>query len=57
MIANHKFGECLPTFGNFADRYCLSGHGGRHRGDSRCRRLQIVGTCPESIESMKKGMP
>ena len=28
MIANRKFGACLPTFGNCADRYCLSGYGG-----------------------------
>lgn len=28
MIANHKFGACLPTFGSCADRYCLSGYGG-----------------------------
>jgi xylose isomerase len=28
MIANHPFGACLPTFGNCADRYCLSGYGG-----------------------------
>ena len=28
MIENHLFGACLPTFGNCADRYCLSGYGG-----------------------------
>lgn len=28
MIANHLFGACLPTFGNCADRFCLSGYGG-----------------------------
>lgn len=28
MIAKHKFGACLPTFGNCADRYCLGGYGG-----------------------------
>ncbi len=28
MLANHPFGACLPTFGNCADRYCLSGYGG-----------------------------
>ena len=28
MLANHKFGACLPTFGSCADRYCLSGYGG-----------------------------
>ena len=28
MIAGHNFGACLPTFGNCADRYCLSGYGG-----------------------------
>ncbi len=28
MIAGHKFGACLPTFGNCADRYCLGGYGG-----------------------------
>jgi xylose isomerase len=28
MIENHAFGACLPTFGNCADRYCLSGYGG-----------------------------
>ena len=28
MIANHKFGACLPTFGSCADRFCLSGYGG-----------------------------
>ena len=28
MLANHQFGACLPTFGNCADRYCLSGYGG-----------------------------
>jgi xylose isomerase len=28
MIGDHAFGACLPTFGNCADRYCLSGYGG-----------------------------
>ncbi len=28
MISNHFFGACLPTFGNCADRFCLSGYGG-----------------------------
>lgn len=28
MIAGHPFGACLPTFGNCADRFCLSGYGG-----------------------------
>ena len=28
MLAGHKFGACLPTFGSCADRYCLSGYGG-----------------------------
>jgi xylose isomerase len=28
MIENHLFGACLPTFGNCADRFCLSGYGG-----------------------------
>ena len=28
MIAGHQFGACLPTFGDCADRYCLSGYGG-----------------------------
>lgn len=28
MIGKHYFGACLPTFGNCADRYCLSGYGG-----------------------------
>jgi xylose isomerase len=28
MIENYAFGACLPTFGNCADRYCLSGYGG-----------------------------
>ena len=28
MLAGHKFGACLPTFGNCADRYCLGGYGG-----------------------------
>ena len=28
MIAKRKFGACLPTFGNCADRYCLGGYGG-----------------------------
>lgn len=28
MIRNHPFGACLPTFGNCADRFCLSGYGG-----------------------------
>src|SRR5215469_5230827 len=28
MIGNHFFGACLPTFGNCADRFCLSGYGG-----------------------------
>ena len=28
MIGTHLFGACLPTFGNCADRYCLSGYGG-----------------------------
>ena len=28
MLAGHLFGACLPTFGNCADRYCLSGYGG-----------------------------
>ncbi len=28
MLAGHRFGACLPTFGNCADRYCLGGYGG-----------------------------
>ena len=28
MISVHSLGACLPTFGNCADRYCLSGYGG-----------------------------
>jgi len=28
MLAGHLFGACMPTFGNCADRYCLSGYGG-----------------------------
>lgn len=28
MLSGHRFGACLPTFGNCADRYCLSGYGG-----------------------------
>ena len=28
MVAGHKFGASLPTFGSCADRYCLSGYGG-----------------------------
>ena len=27
MLAGHKFGACLPTFGSCADRYCLGGYG------------------------------
>ena len=28
MLCGRSFGACLPTFGNCADRYCLSGYGG-----------------------------
>jgi len=28
MLGVNPFGACLPTFGNCADRYCLSGYGG-----------------------------
>ncbi len=28
MLAEYKFGACLPTFGGCADRYCMSGYGG-----------------------------
>ena len=28
MLADYRFGACLPTFGSCADRYCLSGYGG-----------------------------
>ena len=28
MIAGHSFGACISTFGNCADRFCLSGYGG-----------------------------
>ena len=45
MIADHNFGACLPTFGNCADRYCLSGYGGggQTMGEMLDLSLQVEG--------------
>jgi len=42
MLAGHKFGACLPTFGNCADRYCLSGYGGG--GSTMAEMLDLAAT-------------
>jgi len=42
MLAGHKFGACLPTFGSCADRYCLSGYGPPRSMDQMLNRATKV---------------
>ncbi len=63
MLAGHNFGACLPTFGNCADRYCLSGYGGGGRNmeemlDLACRvegldGLELVGNWHVNDENIR----
>lgn len=50
MIANHLFGACLPTFGNCADRYCLSGYGG---GGSTLEEMLDLATQVEGLDGLE----
>ena len=50
MIANHKFGACLPTFGSCADRYCLSGYGG---GGSTVEEMLDLATEVEGLDGLE----
>ena len=50
MIANHPFGACLPTFGNCADRYCLSGYGG---GGSTMREMLDLAMKVEGLDGLE----
>ena len=47
MLAGHKFGACLPTFGNCADRYCLSGYGG---GGSTMEEMLDLATTVDGLD-------
>jgi sugar phosphate isomerase/epimerase len=50
VIANHFFGACLPTFGNCADRYCLSGYGG---GGTNMREMLDLATQVEQLDGLE----
>ncbi len=50
MIHNHLFGACLPTFGNCADRYCLSGYGG---GGSTVREMLDLSLQVEGLDGLE----
>jgi sugar phosphate isomerase/epimerase len=50
MIANHPFGACLPTFGNCADRYCLSGYGG---GGTTMQEMLDLATQVEGLDGLE----
>jgi len=50
MIRGHKFGACLPTFGNCADRYCLSGYGG---GGSTMEEMLDLATTVEGLDGLE----
>jgi xylose isomerase len=50
VIANHKFGACLPTFGNCADRYCLSGYGG---GGTTVEEMLDLATKVEGLDGLE----
>lgn len=50
MIANHLFGACLPTFGNCADRYCLSGYGG---GGTTMREMLDLAKQVEGLDGLE----
>jgi len=50
VIANHKFGACLPTFGNCADRYCLSGYGG---GGTTVQEMLDLATQVEGLDGLE----
>lgn len=50
MIRGHKFGACLPTFGNCADRYCLSGYGG---GGSTMEEMLDLATTVDGLDGLE----
>lgn len=50
MINNHLFGACLPTFGNCADRYCLSGYGG---GGSTVKEMLDLSKQVEGLDGLE----
>ena len=50
MIAGHLFGACLPTFGNCADRYCLSGYGG---GGQTVEEMLDLATQVEGLDGLE----
>ncbi len=50
MIENHKFGACLPTFGNCADRYCLSGYGG---GGTNMQEMLDLATQVDGLDGLE----
>ncbi len=50
MIANHKFGACLPAFGNCADRYCLSGYGG---GGTNMQEMLDLATQVDGLDGLE----
>jgi xylose isomerase len=50
MLAGHKFGACLPTFGNCADRYCLGGYGG---GGTTVREMLDLSLQVEGLDGLE----
>ena len=50
MIEKYKFGACLPTFGNCADRYCLSGYGG---GGSTMEEMLDLATQVDGLDGLE----
>jgi xylose isomerase len=50
MIADHLFGACLPTFGNCADRYCLSGYGG---GGKNMQEMLDLATTVKGLDGLE----
>jgi xylose isomerase len=50
MIADHLFGACLPTFGNCADRYCLSGYGG---GGKNMQEMLDLATTVQGLDGLE----
>lgn len=50
MIENHLFGACLPTFGNCADRYCLSGYGG---GGKNMQEMLDLATTVKGLDGLE----
>ena len=50
MLAGHKFGATLPTFGNCADRYCLGGYG---RGETTMVEMLDLATKVEGLDGLE----